>query len=113
MMPFIAHPLHLVLGLIIWGLWFVLMYSILSISCAAYPQPYASLSWINGALLGLSLLTLFILMYFAYGCWRLREDSRLKKVSRFVVWLSLGGYLAAMAATFSMGMMVLFFPACL
>ncbi len=112
-MPFSAHPIHLVLGLIIWSLWFVLMYSILSISCATYLQPYGSLSWIKIVLLCLTLLTFLVLMYFVYGCWQICQHSKSKNIVRFMIWLSLGGYLVAMAATFSIGMMVLFFPPCL
>ncbi|WP_133130716.1 hypothetical protein [Legionella yabuuchiae] len=109
------HPIQLVLGLVIWAIWFVILYAALSISCEASVDLTGSFNWINLLLFGITLATLAALIGLAYLIWtRNRQDLKKKTTSsRFIFWLSLGVYLVAIGATSSIGLMTLFFPPCL
>ncbi len=112
-MAFYSHPVHLVLGLIIWSVWFVLIYALLSVGCTASHGAGASI-WINILLLCCTLLFLTLLSYLAYRYWQKNKVAYEKKtLRRFIIWVSLGVYLVAIGATFSIGIMVLFFPPCI
>lgn len=113
-MRFSPNPLHLLFGLIIWAIWFVIMYSLLSIGCSIYPVSSYPLNWITLLLFCCMLITLSILLYLMYICWQTKSHSNKNSaLTAFILWVSLGGYLAAVIATFSIGIMVLFFPPCL
>lgn len=73
-----THPFQLVLGLILWALWFVVMYAGLSVVCetAAPAQEQGPLTWLSAGLLLLTVLTLLLLLYLAQRCWRARQRLR-------------------------------------
>ncbi len=114
-MRFSPNPLHLIFGLTIWGIWFVIMYSFLSIGCSISPISSSALNRINIILFCSMLMTLIILLYLMYICWQTVKSHSDKRsaLTAFILWVSLGSYLAAIVATFSIGIMVLFFPPCL
>lgn len=114
-MMFRHHPIHLVLGLTVWAVWFVIIYSLLSIGCAGTPITASGSIWINIIILCFTLLVLIALVYFTTAYWQTNKDHfrTSKGVVRFIIWVSLGGYLIAIIALFSIGIMVLFFPPCL
>ncbi|WP_165481163.1 hypothetical protein [Legionella impletisoli] len=109
------HPIHMVFGLVIWAVWFVILYAALSISCEASVDLTGSFNWINLLLFGFTLVTLAVLIGLAYRIWiKNRQDLKKKTASaRFIFWLSFGVYLVAMGTTGSIGLMSLFFPPCL
>ena len=73
-----THPFQLVLGLILWALWFVLMYAGLSVVCetAAPAQEQGPLTWLSTGLVLLTILTLFLLLFLAQRCWRSHRRLR-------------------------------------
>lgn len=105
-----SHPIQMIFGLVIWSIWFVLMYSFLSIGCSA--ALFSGMqSGINIILFACTWVTLIILVYLTYHCWKARKSlaDQCSKVTAFVLWVGLGGYVTACLATFSIGIMVLFF----
>ncbi|ASQ45181.1 hypothetical protein [Legionella clemsonensis] len=114
-MSFFLHPVQMFLGLAIWSVWFILMYSLLSIGCEVAPISLLRLNGINLILFCCTWITLIILIYLAYHGWKKCKTYAAKNsaVTAFILWVSFGGYVTAVIATFSIGMMVLFFPPCL
>lgn len=109
----VTHPLQLVLGLIIWALWFVVIYGGLSVACAVAPPDVASgaYTWINGLILLLTLLTTGFLLILANVCRRvaLRKGPG---VIRFITGVAAGIYLASALATLVVGLPVVALPPC-
>lgn len=72
------------------------------------------LNWISLLLFACMLLTLCILLYLLYICWRSKAQADNQSVlMAFILWVSLGAYVASVIATLTIGSMVLFFPPCL
>jgi hypothetical protein len=115
MMPPAVHPVHLVLGLIVWSAWFVAMYGGLSVACAVAP-PGASagaLTWINGVLLLLTVVTAAALLYAAWWCWRaLQPAAGDARVAHFIAGVSAALYLASSVAVVAVGMPTIVLPPC-
>ncbi len=110
----VTHPIQLVLGLIIWALWFVVIYGGLSVACVIAPPDISSGSytWINGSVLVLTLLTTGFLLILANVCRRaaLRKGSG---IIRFITGVAAGIYLASAVATLMVGLPVLALPPCM
>lgn len=71
------HPLQLAWGLLIWSVYFIVMYGGLSVACSTAP-PQADegpFTWVNFALLLLTLLTSALLLYQAHRCRRISRQS--------------------------------------
>ncbi|WP_131782803.1 hypothetical protein [Legionella gresilensis] len=109
------HPLSLIIGLVIWSIWFIFIYSALSVACAIVPPAIVdSFTWINSILLVSTLITTILQLYLALGYWQKLRLSELKdNPNSFILWVAVGGFLAAAFATLSIGLMVLFFRPCL
>lgn len=107
-----THPLHLVYGLLIWCIWFVLIYSVLSLGCAfALPENTLSpINWLNGIMLLLTLIITALLAGLANYCWRARAAPG---NPHFTARLAAGLYLVAAIATLAVGLPVLVLPPCL
>lgn len=110
------HPLHLVLGPIIWAGWFVGLYASLSVACSLTP-PAASqgaLTWINGTLLVLTGLVGLLLMALGYRCWRHASAAAGAGCARpFVSRVASGIYLLTAVSTFTLGVPMLLLPPCI
>lgn len=107
-----THPLQLALGLIIWSLWFVLIYAVLSIGCE-FAMPDNSLSplnWLNVVMMVLTLLTTGLLVFFAWRCWRAPTP---RGNPHFIAQVAAGIYLVAAISTLAIGIPVLVLPPCL
>lgn len=116
MMPKATHPVHLVLGLVVWSVYFVAMYGALSVACAVAPPPEAAgaLTWINGVLLLLTVLTATALLYGAWRCWRAaRAAPNDARRSTFIPGVSAALYLSASVAVLAIGMPAIALPPCL
>ncbi len=114
-MNFWSHPLHIVLGLMIWALWFVAMYGLLSVGCVVAPPAAqaGSLTWINVALLGLTLLTTAGLVGAGWRCRKQRASMEEASAHRrFTVSVASVLYGLSAFATASIGLPVLVYPPC-
>lgn len=111
-MRMIIHPIQMVMGFIIWSVWFVTAYGGLSVACALAPPPviHGHMTWINALLMLLTVFTTLFLLALAYRCWKARPTTENR---RFVVWIAFAGYLAAAIATFAGGLPLLGLPPCL
>ncbi len=107
-----THPLQLALGLIIWSVWFVLVYALLSLGCAFTPveRSLSAFNWLNGLLLAITLVTAALLVWFAVRCWRAPTPVANR---RFIARLAAGIYLVAVVATLAVAMPILVLPPCL
>lgn len=111
-----THPVHLVLGLVVWSIWFVAIYGVLSVACAVAPPPEAAgaLNWINGLLLLLTVATAAALLYGAWRCWlavgAVADDPRR---ARFIPVVSAAVYLSASVAVLAIGLPAIVLPPCL
>lgn len=107
-----SHPLHLALGLVVWSVWFVAVYGGLSLGCAlAPPDPSrGAWTWLNALLAGFSALILAWLLRQTLAC--LRSVRSGTPPQRFVIWVALGVYAAAAAATVVIGVPLLVLAPC-
>ena len=109
-----AHPMQLVLGPIVWSLYFVLLYGGLSVGCAvAPPDPsIGSRNAIKGLLLVLTVATVVLLTYWSCRCWRASDGARENEQPRFVARVAAGTHLAAAVAVLAIGLPVVGLPPC-
>ena len=116
MIPAPAHASHLVLGLVVWSLWFVALYGGLSVGCAVSPPPASAgaLTWLNGTLLLLTLLVTALLLVQARRCLVAVAPSGKSGtgLARFLLAVSAALYLASAAATLAVGLPVIMLPPC-
>ncbi|OOG21018.1 hypothetical protein B1C78_16795 [Thioalkalivibrio denitrificans] len=113
-----AHPAHLVIGLVVWSVWFVVLYGGLSVACAVAPPAPSTgaLTWINGVLLLLTLLVTGALLVQARHCLtavRRSHDRPASGLMRFLPAVSGALYLASAVATLAVGLPVIMLPPCL
>jgi len=113
MMPRLTHPVHLVIGLGVWMLWFAVVYGAVSVACSVAP-PAAALgarNWVNLGLLALTLPCAAGLAWAAWRCWRSvrAKSSR----DRFHAWVNALAYAAAAVATVVVGLPLAWLPTCI
>jgi hypothetical protein len=116
MMPGSVHPVHLVLGLVVWSAWFVAMYGGLSVGCVVAPPPETAgaLTWINGVLLLLTAVTAVALLYGAWWCWRaLKAAASDTPIARFIAGVSAATYVASSVAVLAIGLPTTVLPPCI
>jgi hypothetical protein len=108
-----THPLQLVLGLVVWSAWFVALYGGMSVGCALAPPDVARgpLTWINGALLVLTVATLAPLLYWSLRCWRARKASA-NREQRFLATMGAAVHMVAAGAVAAIGLPILVLPPC-
>lgn len=109
-----THPVHLVLGLAIWSLWFIAIYGGLSVGCAiAPPAPeVGALNWLNGLLLLVTAITLAILAWPMLRCWHARVHEDIPRRQRFIALVSAALYAVAMVSTLVIGLPAAALPPC-
>ncbi|MGD8174836.1 hypothetical protein [Marinimicrobium sp. ARAG 43.8] len=115
-----THPVQMVTGLALWALWFAAVYSLLSVGCAKWPPPMEAgpLTWINAALLGLTIVTVVALLWAGWHCRRLHcrmQSSGMENVSahrRFTVSVAMALYFLAAFAVVAIGTPILIYPPC-
>lgn len=107
------HPVHLVAGLVVWMLWFVVLYGLLSVGCAvAPPGPGQGIwNWINASLWLISLVVVVGLALAGWWCWRAAIVSD-ESHARFMTRVSAAIYGLSAAATLAVALPVLFYPPC-
>lgn len=114
-LPPFVHPLHLVIGFIIWAFWLTLVYAGLSLSCMAAPAPETlkAHSWINIILLGFTIIVAALLFFFGIKCWHRIAPEGHKKQTRFILRVSAAVYVCGSIATLAVGIPALMLPPCL
>lgn len=112
--PAATHPVHLVLGLVVWSLWFVAIYGGLSVGCAVAPPDATagSLTWINGVLLVFTLATTALLLYWSFNCWRSRAAVQGDRSRRFIAGVGAAVHLVSAVAVLFIGLPAVVLPPC-
>ncbi|KHL68329.1 MULTISPECIES: hypothetical protein [Pseudomonas] len=105
------HPLHSILGLVIWSLWFVALYAGQGLGCALAPPAPAdgAATWLNAVLGVFTGLTVLLLLGLALFSWR---SAAAGSPQRFVLRLAAGVHLVGAAATVFIGLTLLGLPPC-
>jgi hypothetical protein len=115
MKPAFTHPLHLMMGFILWSLWFVCVYAGLSLACILLPASHSlgTFSWVNILLLIFTLLITACLLMLALRCWRapVSEGER-RKLHLFITKVSAAVYLSAAIATITIGLPIVVLSPC-
>lgn len=106
------HPLHLVIGLILWSKWFVIIYAGLSVACSVNPPPaeQGALTVINLSLGLLTVATAALLAWLAWACLRAARQARGR--SHFIAMVSAGLYVVSVVATLFVGVPLIGLPPC-
>lgn len=113
-----SHPAQLVIGLVIWSIWFIAMYAGLSVACqlAAAANQQGALTWLNASLFGLTLLVMVLLLWLSWRsgryCVSAQRQTRTGSVRPFIGYVSTVLYLLAAIATLAGGLPVLVFTPC-
>ncbi len=108
-----THPIHLIIGLTLWSLWFVAVYSGLSVACAVVPPPpeAGALTGLNAVLGGVSFITAVGLAALAWGSCQVakQHQGRQRFHATVSAWLDL---FSAFGVVFA-GMPIISVPPCL
>ncbi|WP_205126655.1 hypothetical protein [Nitrincola tibetensis] len=114
-----AHPAQIVMGFVIWSIWFIAMYGGLSVVCQLAPPDVEQgpLTWLNGGLLTFALLVIALLLFLAwrsgrYCASRHKASEEAVGFERFVGYVSTVLYLIAAVATLAGTLPVLVLPPC-
>lgn len=116
-----VHPLHLVLGLTLWFLWFSLLYGGVAVACVVAPPapPDTVLNGINLTALAITALTVLLFTWAGHAAWRSADavppeqgTGQRAPRQRFVARLSGALYGVAAVATLLVGLPLLVVPPC-
>lgn len=108
------HAVHLIVGLTVWSIWFVVLYGGLSVACQlAPPAPDSgAFNWLN-ILLGLSTLVVVLgLLWMAHRLWR-AGPARSRPTGDYLRVTSAALYLVSAFATLALALPILFLPPCI
>ncbi|AVI63816.1 hypothetical protein [Halomonas sp. GFAJ-1] len=109
----LTHPLHFVIGLTLWCIWFVAVYGGHAVACeAAPPAPDQGVfTLLNGGLLLISLLTTAVLVALTWGCWQAVKQHHGR--ARFNAAVSAGLYLFSALSVVFVALPIIGVPPCL
>ena len=108
------HGVHLIIGLTVWSVWFVVLYGGLSVGCQLAPPLLAegAVNWLN-ILLGLSTrMVVAVLLALARHLWR-QHAGHEQQVRRHICMTAAALYLISAFATLAVALPVLFLPPCI
>ncbi|MGQ4878776.1 hypothetical protein ACOJCM_09425 [Billgrantia sp. LNSP4103-1] len=110
----LTHPIHLVGGHTIWGIWFVAIYGGLSVACSvAPPDPGRDMLTGINLIVGVStLVTTALLLWLTWASLAAARRAEVRR-ERFFGHAAAGNYLFASGATLFVGYPVVFLPPCL
>src|SRR5690554_7805300 len=74
----LTHPIHLVSGLTLWGLFFVVIYAGLSVACSVAP-PDPERDMFTGINAGVGVVTLVTTLLLLWLAWARSEERRVGK----------------------------------
>ena len=108
-----THPIHLVVGLTLWSVWFVAVYSGLSVACAVAPPPpeAGSLTLLNAVLGGFTFISAVGLAMLAWGSCHTAKQYQGRQ--RFHAVVSGGLYLFSAFGVVFAGLPIVGVPPCL
>lgn len=108
-----TRPVHLIVGLTVWAVWFVAIYGGLAVGCNIDPPPseYGALNWINLGIAALTLPTLALLAVLGLASWKARIAPT--SPQRFCAYTGAGLYLTAFISTVAVGLPAVVLPPCL
>jgi|SRR5690554_2264935 len=108
------HPIHLITGLTVWAIWFVVLYGGLSVACEVVPPDPARgpLNWLNALLWLSTLVVVGVLGWAAWHCARGTPENT-QPNRRFVARTSAGLYFLSAFATLAVAVPVWFLPPCI
>lgn len=110
------HPMQIPLGLIIWGLWFVVLYGGHGLACTIAPPDPAKdvFNWLNASFGLFTLMVTALLLWFARRAWhRARPPHDLDERQLFVTRVAGGIHLIAALSTLFIGLQLALLPPCL
>lgn len=111
-----THPVQLVLGLIVFSVWFVAMYGGMSLACELAPPPLRQghFTWVNAALGVLTLATTAVLIFWTWLCWHQAPGPKdADRTGRFIARVSAGVHAISALSTLAVGLPVLALPPCI
>lgn len=109
----LTHPIHFVIGLTLWSIWFVVVYGGQAVACdVAPPLPEQGVfNLLNGWLLGVSVLATAALAVLAWGCCQIAKHYQGRL--RFNAVVSAGLYLFSALGVVFVALPILGVPPCL
>ena len=110
----LSHPIHLVSGLTIWGIFFVAIYAGLSVACSAAP-PDPERDMFTAINAGVGVVTLVTTALLAWLAWASLVTGRKAVIGRerFFAYASAGIFLFSAGGTLFVGYPIIFLPPCL
>ena len=109
------HPLQIVLGLIIWSVWFAGIYGAHGLACTVSPpDPTQGIAnWLNLSFAIGTLAFVALLLWLAHRAWKLAQlPHELDERQLFVARVAAGIHLIAAISTLFIGLQLAFFPPC-
>lgn len=112
-----SAPLHLMLGLVIWAVWFVLLYGGLSLACEFAPPAAeeGARTWVNLLMVALAIPVTAGLFYASYRCARVGLEAAPGMTSStraFIRKISVSVYLVSAAGALALAIPGLVLPPC-
>ncbi|MGR2739816.1 hypothetical protein ACUY1T_15325 [Billgrantia sp. Q4P2] len=109
----LTHPIHLVTGLTIWGLWFVAIYAGLSVACSVAP-PAPERDMLTAINVGVGLATLVTTALLLWLTWASVAAGRKAELREcYFAYVSAGVFLFSAGGTLFVGYPIMFLPPCL
>lgn len=110
----LTHPIHLVSGLTLWGLFFVVIYGGLSVACSiAPPDPERDMfTGINAGVGVVTLVTTLLLLWLAWASMQAGRKAGLGRECYFA-YISAGMFLFSACGTLFVGLPIAMLPPCL
>ena len=114
----LTHPIHLVSGLILWGLFFVVIYAGLSVACSVAP-PAPERDMFTGINAGVGVVTLVTTALLGWLAWASvvagRRAGRKEGLGResYFAYVSAGMFLFSACGTLFVGLPIAMLPPCL
>ncbi|MFQ3786112.1 hypothetical protein [Halomonas sp. A29] len=110
----LTHPIHVISGLTIWGIWFVAIYAGLSVACSVAP-PDPERDMLTGINVGIGLATLVttaLLLWLTCASVAAARKTELQRDCYFA-HVSAGVFLFSAGGTLFVGYPIIFLPPCL
>ncbi|MGR4069426.1 hypothetical protein OCT51_05335 [Halomonas sp. LR3S48] len=110
----LTHPIHVVSGLTIWGIWFVAIYAGLSVACSVAP-PDPERDMLTAINVGIGLATLVTTALLLWLAWASLAAGRKVGPRRecYFAFVSAGVFLFSAGGTLFVGYPIIFLPPCL
>ncbi|MFC7369935.1 MULTISPECIES: hypothetical protein [Vreelandella] len=109
----LTHPLHFVVGLTLWCIWFIAVYGGHAVACEAFaPAPEQGVfTLLNGGLLIVSIVTTGLLLLLTWGCYVVAKQHQGR--DRFNAVVSAGLYLFSAFSVVFVALPIIGVPPCL